>query len=88
MHFIARMRALAQGKPSHLHQHAFAVHAHSGLPSHVHIGTWTLARRPLIIGAIHGLAGSGALTSVTGGSLEIYLSIAPLSSISSGVPTS
>jgi len=30
----------------------------------VHIGGWTLARRPLIIGAVHGLAGSGALTAL------------------------
>jgi hypothetical protein len=30
----------------------------------VHIGSWTLARRPLLIGAIHGLAGSGALTAL------------------------
>ena len=52
----ALLQAVRQGQPSHLHNHAFAVHRHSGLPSHVHIGTGTLARRPLIIGAIHGLA--------------------------------
>lgn len=60
----ALSQAWSQGQPSHLHHQAFAVHAHSGLPAHVHIGTWTLARRPLIIGAIHGLAGSGALTAL------------------------
>ena len=60
----ALSQAWSQGQPSHLHQHAFAVHTHSGLPAHVHIGTWTLARRPLIVGAIHGLAGSGALTAL------------------------
>jgi hypothetical protein len=60
----ALTQAWSQGQPSHLHQHAFAVHAHSGLPAHVHIGAWTLAQRPLIIGAIHGLAGSGALTAL------------------------
>jgi nitrile hydratase accessory protein len=40
--------------------------------SHVHgvtsrsapIGPWTLARRPLLVGAVHGLAGSGALTAL------------------------
>lgn len=58
------MLAVRQGQPAHLHTHAFAVHQHSGLPSHVHIGTWTLARRPLLIGAVHGLAGSGALTAL------------------------
>ena len=45
-------QAWTQGQPSHLHPHTFAVHQHSGLPAHVHIGTWTLARRPLIIGAM------------------------------------
>jgi len=30
----------------------------------VHVGHWTLARRPLIVGAVHGLAGSGALTAL------------------------
>ncbi len=60
----ALLQAVRQGQPAHLHNQAFAVHRHSGLPSHVHIGTWTLARRPLIIGAIHGLAGSGALTAL------------------------
>ena len=28
------------------------------------IGPWTLARRPLLVGAVHGLAGSGALTAL------------------------
>ena len=48
----------------HVHRHGHVVHTHTGTPSHVHIGTWTLARRPLIVGAIHGLAGSGALTAL------------------------
>ena len=60
----AALQAVRQGRPAHQHHHAFAVHQHSGLPAHVHIGTWTLARRPLIVGAIHGLAGSGALTAL------------------------
>ncbi len=59
----AVLQSVRQG-PAHLHGHAFAVHTHSGLPAHVHIGTWTLARRPLLIGAVHGLAGSGALTAL------------------------
>jgi hypothetical protein len=50
--------------PSYLHQHRGLVHAHPGVPAHVHIGRWTLARRPLLIGAVHGLAGSGALTAL------------------------
>jgi hypothetical protein len=40
------------------------VHVHPGVAAHVHIGRWTLARRPLLIGAVHGLAGSGALTAL------------------------
>jgi len=53
----------AGGARAHRHGNAFAVHTHGGAP-HVHIGGWTLARRPLIIGAVHGLAGSGALTAL------------------------
>jgi hypothetical protein len=40
------------------------VHVHAGVPAHVHVGRWTLARRPLVVGAVHGLAGSGALTAL------------------------
>jgi len=50
--------------PLHLHRHGRVVHSHVGVQSHVHIGSWTLARRPLIVGAVHGLAGSGALTAL------------------------
>jgi hypothetical protein len=48
----------------HVHRHGIVVHTHSGTNGHVHIGSWTLARRPLVVGAIHGLAGSGALTAL------------------------
>jgi hypothetical protein len=50
--------------PAHLHHHGRLVHVHPGAPAHVHFGQWTLARRPLLIGAVHGLAGSGALTAL------------------------
>ena len=50
--------------PSHVHHHGHKVHVHQGAPAHIHIGTWTLARRPLFVGMIHGLAGSGALTAL------------------------
>jgi hypothetical protein len=50
--------------PVHVHHHGRIVHVHPGVPAHIHIGAWTLARRPLVIGAIHGLAGSGALTAL------------------------
>jgi len=50
--------------PVHVHHHGTRVHVHQGAPAHIHIGAWTLARRPLMVGAIHGLAGSGALTAL------------------------
>jgi hypothetical protein len=50
--------------PAHVHQHGHVVHRHAGVPAHVHVGRWTLARRPLLVGAVHGLAGSGALTAL------------------------
>ena len=59
-------RAARQGPagPIHAHHHGRVVHVHRGVSAHVHIGTWTLARRPLLVGAMHGLAGSGALTAL------------------------
>jgi hypothetical protein len=50
--------------PFHVHRHGRIVHSHGGVASHLHIGSWTLARRPLFIGAVHGLAGSGTLTAL------------------------
>ena len=50
--------------PAHVHHHGHTVHVHQGAPAHIHIGAWTLARRPLLVGAMHGLAGSGALTAL------------------------
>lgn len=50
--------------PMHVHRHGALVHTHTGTSGHLHIGSWTLARRPLFVGAIHGLAGSGALTAL------------------------
>ena len=45
---------------AHAHTHGAAKHVHSGPPFHVHIGRLTLAQRPLLVGLVHGLAGSGA----------------------------
>src|SRR5262245_25463821 len=58
--------AARQGRsgPVHVHQHGRRLHVHPGAPAHIHIGAWTLARRPLLVGAVHGLAGSGALTAL------------------------
>jgi len=54
----------APGGPRHLHRHGMIVHSHPAVPAHVHIGSWTFAKRPLLVGAVHGLAGSGALTAL------------------------
>ncbi|MGE3509362.1 MAG: hypothetical protein AB7N65_10810 [Vicinamibacterales bacterium] len=50
--------------PLTVHRHGTLVHRHAAGASHVHIGDWTLARRPLLIGMVHGLAGSGTLTAL------------------------
>ena len=58
--------AVRQGPvgPTHTHHHGHLVHEHAGATPHVHVGHWTMARRPLLVGAVHGLAGSGALTAL------------------------
>lgn len=62
----AILQAVRKGPegPERLHRHGRLVHRHAGAASHLHVGDWTLARRPLLIGAVHGLAGSGALTAL------------------------
>jgi hypothetical protein len=61
---IARAARQGIAGPARLHRHGRIVHSHGGVPAHVHLGAWTLARRPLLVGATHGLAGSGALTAL------------------------
>src|SRR5581483_2396611 len=61
---LYRAARLGADGPTYPHRHGGLVHMHPGVPAHVHIGRWTLARRPLLIGAVHGLAGSGALTAL------------------------
>ncbi|MDX2093192.1 MAG: hypothetical protein SFX73_35440 [Kofleriaceae bacterium] len=62
----ALVRAWKQGLvgPSHQHAHGGHAHLHAGPDAHVHLGRWTLAWRPLAVGIVHGLAGSGALTAL------------------------
>jgi High-affinity nickel-transport protein len=50
--------------PLSVHRHGGLVHRHQAGATHVHVGAWTLAQRPLLVGAVHGLAGSGALTAL------------------------
>jgi hypothetical protein len=47
-----------------LHRHGGIAHMHGGAHDHVHVGDRALAWRPLTIGIVHGLAGSGALTAL------------------------
>jgi hypothetical protein len=46
------------------HEHRGHSHSHAGPAAHVHVGRRTFAARSLVIGLVHGLAGSGALTTL------------------------
>ena len=46
------------------HRHPGRVHAHPTSEPHLHFGPFAVARRPLLVGVLHGLAGSGALTAL------------------------
>jgi len=56
-------RAGRHGTPSR-HRHGAAWHAHAGPDEHLHVAGRIFALRPLIVGLVHGLAGSGALTAL------------------------
>lgn len=62
----AIVHAVREGRDGALHAHAHGAlaHAHAAPAAHVHAGRWTLAARPLVIGLVHGLAGSGALSAL------------------------
>ncbi|CAN5905950.1 hypothetical protein BH11MYX3_BH11MYX3_10750 [soil metagenome] len=62
----AVIRAWREGLrgPIHAHVHDGTGHVHAGPGAHLHLGHWTLAWRPLVVGLVHGLAGSGALTAL------------------------
>ncbi|MHB8872293.1 MAG: hypothetical protein ACYC8T_01270 [Myxococcaceae bacterium] len=85
----AMHRALVLGPrgPDAAHRHGAAEHRHAGTLGHVHLGRWTLARQPLLVGMIHGLAGSGALTALvlssmpTAASRLLYLVLFGLGSV-------
>jgi hypothetical protein len=46
------------------HRHGGVEHVHGGAGDHVHVHGRAIAWRPLTIGLVHGLAGSGALTAL------------------------
>jgi hypothetical protein len=63
---IARARIHGAGGLTHEHPagddgHAAVPHGHD---DHVHVRGLTLAKQPLLVGCVHGLAGSGALAAV------------------------
>jgi hypothetical protein len=53
-----------RGGPVVSHRHGATVHAHATRDAHVHVAGRVVAWRPLGVGVVHGLAGSGALTAV------------------------
>ncbi len=62
----AVIRAWREGLrgPIQAHAHGRTRHVHAAPNVHLHLGRWTLAWRPLAVGLVHGLAGSGALTAL------------------------
>jgi high-affinity nickel-transport protein len=69
------------------HRHGATTHSHAASVGHVHLGRWAMATRPLIIGLVHGLAGSGALTALvvaelpTTGARLLYIALFGLGSV-------
>jgi hypothetical protein len=64
LHAVRRALRAAGDGPAWLHAHTGVAHRHAGPPAHVHLARRTIALRPLIVGVVHGLAGSGALTAL------------------------
>ena len=46
------------------HHHGEVTHEHAGPAEHVHVAKRTFARLPFLVGLVHGLSGSGALTAL------------------------
>jgi hypothetical protein len=61
---LVRARRAGLGGPAFVHRHGDEAHTHTGVPSHVHVRGLALARFPLLVGVVHGLAGSGALAAL------------------------
>lgn len=62
----ALVQAVRDGRagPVAPHSHFGVAHVHASGGEHVHVSKWTFAVRPLVVGLVHGLAGSGALTAL------------------------
>jgi len=61
---LLRARTEMTREPLDQHEHGGLLHAHPGRAPHVHLGRRAYAVRPLVVGIVHGLAGSGALTAL------------------------
>ena len=61
---LVRARAEMAGGVPQRHEHGGRLHVHAGAGAHVHLGRRAYAVRPLVVGIVHGLAGSGALTAL------------------------
>jgi High-affinity nickel-transport protein len=58
-------RALrGRGGAAALHAHGNVVHVHEDPEGHFHLRSLTIARRPLLVGLLHGLAGTGGITAL------------------------
>ena len=61
---IVQARQLGPRGPVHVHSHGEHMHVHAAADPHLHVGRGIFALRPLAVGLVHGLAGSGALTAL------------------------
>lgn len=70
------VRAIREGGRGRfqVHSHNGAEHAHTSGGPHIHVFSWPVARRPLMVGLMHGLAGSGALTAAVVAELPSWTS--------------
>lgn len=61
---VVRAKRLGPIGAVHAHAHGARTHEHAGAHPHLHLGRSIFALRPLAVGLVHGLAGSGALTAL------------------------
>jgi len=70
---LLRARTEMAHGPLEEHTHGGLPHVHPGNAAHVHLGRRAYAVRPLLVGVVHGLAGSGALTALVLAGFETNL---------------
>jgi high-affinity nickel permease len=80
-------RSLQARGSAAVHEHRGVVHVHQGEEDHFHLFSWTIARRPFLIGVAHGLAGTGGITALALASMPsaaaalLYIALFALGSI-------